>query len=284
MSIKPFLLNSANVSVAQPNVMILNFPQKLTIQPDEEVALASCQIPYSWKNITSQFNNQSVSYYWASDGSTNLVTFANVFFTTADICNYIRQIMVSNGHYLINSSGQNVYYFNLQSNYTIYGNTLTMTPLPSSLPVGWSYPSNWVGTLSVPHAVTPQLITGTNNFGALIGFANSTSFPSTPQTTTQLINSTLIPQLNPVIGCYITTNICNNPDTNTFGDVIYSFAPSVTFGQTINIVPPQLIFYKATSGFYSQLQVSFTDANHNPLGILDNNIIVSLLVRKKPSI
>lgn len=261
--------------------MTLNFPQKMEIGDDQEVALLNCFIPYSWFNLTPTFANQSVSYFWPPSGTTHLVTFPTAYFLTTDISSYIQQVMVANGHYLINNLGANVYYLSIVSNYTIYGNSLIVTVLPSSLPVGWTLPAGFSGTLSAPNARTPQLIFNNSNFGALIGFAKTTSYPATPQTTTQIINSPLIPQLSPVIGCFITTNLVNAPNFNTFGDVIYAFTPTVQFGQTITIEPTQSIWYPCTGGSYDQLQVVFTDSLHNPLGVSDSNIVCTLMIRQR---
>ncbi len=284
--ITTFILNSGNVNPNNKNQMILNFPQKLQIFEGAQVALLNTFINYSWFNLTPAFNNQSVSYYWPPSQTTHLITFPTAFFLTSDINAYIQENMVANGDYLIDQNGANVYYMSLVTNYTIYGNSLILTPLPSSLPAGWTLPSNFEGTLSAGNAVVPQLQFNNTNFGALIGFAQNTNYPSVVAppnsnlpTTLTIINSPLIPEITPVVGCFITTNLVNQPNYNQYGDVIYSFTPNVQFGSTIDIEPPQSIWFNATAGFYQSLVINFTDSLHNPLGINDTNMVVTLMLK-----
>jgi hypothetical protein len=259
--------------------MVLNFPQNLTIENDEEIAILNCFINYSWKNLTTFYNNNSVQYTWPATGATlYTVNFGDVFLLVSDISNYIQQVMFNNGHYLVNSNGQNVYYMNLVTNYTIYGITLTTTVLPSSLPSGWTNPASV--PLSVPNALTPQLVIGVNNFASLTGFNKSTSYPTTAQAVTTQINSPSIPKLSPSTGCFITCNLVNSPNYNTYGNVIHAFTPNVTFGSQIIIQPTQSIWYRAIGGQYNNLTINFTDGKLNPLGVLDSDIVLTLMLRK----
>src|SRR5665647_3335235 len=112
-SIKPIILNSSNITAGNNNVMTLNFPQRMMVADDEEVALGSCFIPYSWPNITTTLNNTSFSYTWPSTGATKYnvdmigTNPSGVYFMIADINNYLKGIMKLNGHYLVDSNGVN---------------------------------------------------------------------------------------------------------------------------------------------------------------------------------
>jgi hypothetical protein len=61
---------------------------------------------------------------------------------------------MTNGLYLVNGSGQNVYFFSIQYNSYQYGNQIKTTLVPSSLPSGFTAPSNWVGFPSVSRTPT----------------------------------------------------------------------------------------------------------------------------------
>ena len=277
MSVKSIILNQSNITT-QNNVMQLHFPQQMTLSENMEISLLNCYINYSWFNITTAYDNRTVSYYWPPDNSTNLVTFGQVFFLVSDISNYLQAIMLANGHYLVDDNGENVFYFEIQTNYTVYGTTATFTPLPSSLPVGWSNPAGVA--LSVPNARTPQLVIGSNNFGNLIGFAKNTSYPATPQTIVTQINSPIIPQISPTSACLIACNMVNSPNWNQFGNIIASFSPTAAFGSQINLEPPQSIWYKCMGGNYPLLQITFYDNHLNALGINDTNIVLTLMIRE----
>lgn len=276
----PIILKEANVVQTQPNVLRLSFAQSLTLSANSEIALLKCIIPYSWFNMTTAYNNRTVSYYWPTDDSTNVVTFPEGYFLISDISNYIQQIMLANGHYLVDDNGANVFYFQIQPNYTIYGATCTFTVLPSSLPTGWSNPASL--DLSVPNARTPQLIFGSNNFNLLIGFNKSTSYPTTPQTSTTLINSPNIPKASPTSSVMIACNMVSAPSYNTYGNIIDIFTPEVLFGQQCVIQPPQLIWYKCMGGLYPSIDITFYDQDLVPLAIKDTQITVSVMIRQAP--
>ncbi len=65
--------------------------------------------------------------------------------------------------YRVNRSGQNVHYVSIQYNSHQYGNQTITDPMRSSLPSGFTAPSNWVEFPSVSR--TPSLEILNNNFG-----------------------------------------------------------------------------------------------------------------------
>ena len=89
--------------------------------------------------------------------------------------------MISNGYYLINGSGQNVYYFTMQYNSYQYGNQLLAYTVPTALPSGHSLPSGYTtGTIfgnGFPTVSrTPFITILNNNFGTFLGYTTG-SYP-----------------------------------------------------------------------------------------------------------
>ena len=66
--------------------------------------------------------------------------------------------MISYGYYLINGSGQNVYYYSIQYNSYQYGNQVLAYTVPTSLPSGYSAPSHWAGYPSVSRIPLSQYL------------------------------------------------------------------------------------------------------------------------------
>ncbi len=281
MSAKPIILTGANIQSTSPNTMTLKPGQKIQIGNDEELALINCFINYSWFNISSFNNNNTVGYTFPTSGSTVYpVNFGNVFLLVSDVSSYIQQVMIANGHYLINNVGEIITYFSVQTNYSNYGVTITFTPLPATLPTGWSNPAGL--TLSSGNAKTPQLVFNSAGFADILGFNQSTSVPATPASTTVLVNNIKTPQLTPTAANFITCNLVNDPNYNTYGNVIHTFTPNVTFGAQIIIEPSQLMWYHCTGGIYDTIQIKFYDGNFAPLQINDKNIILQIAIRKIP--
>ena len=104
------VLNSANAYGSQNNTFKYDFIQgNFNIPPDSEVMVANAQIPYSFYNITSAYNNNAftLSFPTASATYTTFnITIPDGFYTTTSLNYYIQQFCISNGLYLINSTGQ----------------------------------------------------------------------------------------------------------------------------------------------------------------------------------
>ena len=66
---------------------------------------------------------------------------------------------------------------------------------------------------------------------------------------------------------------CNIVNNNYQQDsvVLYTFAPSISFGQLLGISPKNFIFLKTLNSEFSYIEVCFTDQNSKPLEIEDKN-------------
>ena len=112
------VINSGNLSNPNTNgTYTYNFiGGGFTIDNDMEVMLSSAQIPYSIFNITSAYNNNKFTLAFptgAAAGSyTNFnITIPDGFYTIEDFNTYMQQFAITNGLYLIDANGNNVYYY-----------------------------------------------------------------------------------------------------------------------------------------------------------------------------
>ena len=96
--------------------------------------------------------------------------------------------MISNGYYLINSTGQYVYYYTIQYNTYQYGNQVLAYAVPTSLPTGKTAPSNWAGYPTVSR--TPYITVTSNNFGTFLGFTAG-NYPAAGTTSSFSANSSI---------------------------------------------------------------------------------------------
>ena len=120
------VLNSQNVIGTGNNSYKYDFIKgNFTIPENSEVMVANVQLPYSFYNITSAYNNNQFKLYFPTGSSTNntyTITIPDGFYTTTSLNFYLQQFCITNGLYLVNGSGQNVYYFSIQYNSYQYGN------------------------------------------------------------------------------------------------------------------------------------------------------------------
>ena len=245
-----------------------------------KVALSNVSLFYSWFNITSAFNNNSFSFSWTKGvGTVNYtVTIPDGYYSIADLNTYLQSYCITNGLYLVDGSGNYVYYIEFQENSTYYAVQLNCYPVPSALPVGYTNPA---GLVLPAVDSTPQVtIPSTNNFGTLIGF-NAQTFPTAVQATTQSKTSDVTPQVNPVENVIVRCNLVNNNISNP-SDVLYSFnASGAGFGGLVNSQPYEYLYLDVTQGYYSQIEIQFVDQEYRSININDPSIIVQLAFKEK---
>ena len=267
-------LSQGNSTFPFVNKMRLSLPYPAEIK-DCEVALSSCFIYYSWVNVSaSSYANNTLSYVF--NGSNFNISLPSGFYSISDINGFIQLQMFNNGHYLLDSNGNPVYYISLVTNLVYYAVTLTCSPIPTVLPTGWTN----------PHAITlsgncPLLIINNVNFGILIGFSPA-SYPAITQNTVYNANGNITAQISPVTSVNIGVNLVNNSKFNSIApQTIYTFSPNVGYSSQVIIEPKNLLFYRCIDQTYPYIEISFIDQLGLPMGLIDQNIVCSLIVRSR---
>src|SRR6185312_12350443 len=269
----PITLSSYNT--VNPANNVLNLPLSTPYNSrNEEVCLSTLLLYYSWRNITAAYGNNTFSYIF--NGVTTAVTLTDGNYSAGDMSNALQQEMQALGQYLLDSNGNPVYYLSLQTNPTYYAISIISTPVPTILPSGWSNPNSISLTGN-----TPQFIVNNSLFGNLIGFSIGT-YPATPQTVVTQSLSNKVPVINPVTSVNLSCNLVNNTAFNSYSQSIYTFNyGNISYGQQITIQPPYPFFYRVSDSQYQNITLTFTDENNAPLQIIDPNITVTLVIRKR---
>jgi len=286
---RPLILNSNNVVPNGFNdTYLYRFPNGSVTFDKDTVAIGSISVYYSWYNITSLttgagYNNNVFQYVWysAAPPVTVTVTLPDGAYEIEDLNAYLQFVMVSNSHYLVNGSGNFVYFLELVANTTFGKVQLNSYPIPTALPGGWAAPVGWPGFPGV--ATTPQIIILpplTNNFGRVIGY-NAGTYPPVVQPTSYSALSQNPPQITDINSIIVSCNLLNNkysiPNT-----LLYSFAPELgNFGSLIVEKPPELQFCDIQDGSYTFIEVEFRDQNLNRIQIQDPNLVIVLVIAKK---
>jgi hypothetical protein len=261
------------------NRLVYQFQQGGVSFQNNEIALGTLQLYYSWFNITSAYRNNQYSYTWI-DGTTVNVTMPDGNYSVIELNAYLENIMVQNNHYLINTTtGDFVYYLQLQVNATYYAVQLNSYPVPSALPTGYALPAGATWVLPAV-ASTPQFTVLANGFRDIIGF-NAGTYPAVVQSTTYSILSVIAPQVNPVSSLQINCSIATNPYSSQ-SRVIYSTGiPDTIFGGQINISTPEYAFTRLVDGTYNLFEISITDQNNRPIVFQDPQISLMLIIRSR---
>jgi hypothetical protein len=263
------VLNSTNiVQDGQNNKLVYKFPNSVNLK-DKYVAISNISLYYSWFNITSAFNNNYFTYAWTSGttSTTYIVTFPDGAYNITDINNFFQYTCIANGTYWINTtSGDYVYPAEFLLDVSRYAVQINTYLIPTSLPVGYSIPSNFVGwpgtqrniVIILPLNINKLLGYGTNfttdgNFNNA-SVITTTSFVSKNSVGTISYLSTIAPNIQPNNNVLFSLSGINNPYTQP-SSIIFSMNPSVSFGSLISINPPNFMWNKFIDGTYNELRL-----------------------------
>ena len=297
------VLNASNIEQnGKNNTLIYNFPNSVILK-DKYIAVSQIIMYYSWFNITTLYQNNIITYTWTVGAVTTTYTIniPNGLYDIKDINAYCQWVMINNGTYLINSSGDNVYYFEIIVNANRYAIQLNTFQVPTAKPVGYSEPTNWVGypaqtfnpVVSFPQNI--YQIVGYNPVGGVYFSSNNNVNnayvpPVTPTaddyyvakdgvgTLSYLSNTS--PNVQPNSSIYLSISNINNPYSQP-SSIIYSITPSVAIGEQVVETPPNFMWNKMIDGTYNQLRVQFLGIDKQPLTIADPNMTIMLTIRDK---
>lgn len=282
------VLNSNNVIGTNNSTYEYKFIQGAFKAKNNEIAVSSLTIPYSWFNISSFYNNKtfSLTFPYLATTTTLNITLPDGFYTVTDLNNYIQLQCINNGLYLINS-GQYVYFIDLATNYTYYSNQFIFTLVPTALvgayaayslpPFGfWSATAgNGLPTVSTTPYVT---LASVGSIGDIIGFTSGT-YPTGPYTTNQSSSSNKIPNATAVNGLILRCNLINNSIAMP-SDIADSFPINSTFGTNITYTPSFPKFVSIKDGTYNSMIITLVDQNYNTIIARDPNILITLSIRQ----
>lgn len=276
-------LNSSNVVSGSNNTSYkYNFLGGNFKAENYEICIGNATIPYAWYNISSYYANNTFSITFPTTASlttTVAVTLPDGFYSVTDLQNYIQQICIQNGFYLIDGAGNFVFYTYLTYSTTYYKVQLVQTVVPNSLPSGFTTPSNWQGFNAL--ARTPTLIlAASGSIAPIIGFAPSTTYPATPSATSVNFLSTVTPVGSTVNSLVVRCSLVNN-NVVIPSDIMDGISINSTFGSNIVYDPTFEKWVEMKDGVYNSLILTFVDQNLNSFSSVDPNVAITLLIRKR---
>lgn len=296
--VKPVILRQADY--VDQSTYEYKFPRgSVKIADGDKVALAQCSLYYSFYNITTTYGNNSFTYYWwdaahpygvIDPGNTYSVTFPDGFYTlnlpisVGNTWNeFFQKAMIANNTYLLDATGEYVFYFEILWNNTYGRAQIISYPIPTVLPAGWSLPPG--ATWALPAAATcPVLnIPTTNQVGNLLGFAPGL-YPSANLSATYSVlgiqETNFFPVSSVIVSCSLLKNLYSIPPTNLYTIPIQN----TTFGFPITVNLGEYAYVDLVAGIYDSFQIRFLDQNYNPLQLTDKDVIIYLLFETKSAL
>ena len=290
---RTIVLNRSNlVQDGDNNKMIYQFPGSVEFK-DSFVALSQVSMYYSWFNISSRYNNNIIQYVWTDATTTTTfdVVIPDGLYEVSRLNELLQFSMIQNGHYLINSANENVYYLELIVNPSRYAVQINTFLVPTSLPTGFSEPASWVGY--APATFNPQIILPAKvneilgydvNFTSNANTGNAYVPPANDAYVSKLANGTIsyistsAPDIQPNSSILVSLSGIDNKYANPTS-VIYSIVPSVAIGALINEKP--YAWNRLLPGTYNQLRLTILGTNLQPIKINDPAMTILLVIKDK---
>lgn len=272
------------------NKFVYKFPNSVQFK-NNSIAVSSVSMYYSWFNISSSIGNNTFSYTWTSGTTTTTYTIVipNGLYEISSINSYLQYCMINNGTYLVSGSN-NIYYAEFVLNPTRYAVQINTYLVPTSLPSGYTEPSNWAGYPTQtfnPIITIPALFN--NIVGYVAGFAtnNNVNNAYTPPTSNYISKtssgtlsylSTTAPNVQPNSSLYVSMSNINNQYSSP-SSIIYAIVPTVAAGEIILERPPQFMWNKLIDGTYNEFRLTILGSDYKDIQINDPSITILLSIK-----
>lgn len=266
---------ASGTAFTSPNMFETRFPASGFRTGKDEVALKSLTLQYSWDNVSAAKGNNAFSYIWG--GVTYPVVLGDGIWSYTNIQEYFEQVMRQNGHYLVDADGEPVYYIQMALNDVLYCISLTVTPVPSVLPTGYTNPAGVTLSGNTPQLVIPA------SFSSLTGFAAAT-YPAAVQTSVYQVNSG-IPQISDVSSLNLLCNLVDNSGFSLSPNILANFVkPSGQgAGTLITVQPSNLDWVPIQSGQnFPSIILELVDQLRRPVTLRDTaGFVATLAIRRR---
>jgi hypothetical protein len=286
------VLNTNNILPdGKNNTLVYRFPNSVVFK-EKYIAVSSIQMYYSWFNITSEYQNNIIQYIWINNlgvQTTYTINIPSGLYEISTLNQLLQFEFIANGHYLVNGSGQNVYYAEIILNPSRYAVQINTFLVPTALPVGWTNPA---GLLFPPQTFNPSIILPANInkiLGFVAGFTtdlniNNAFIPPVSPYVDKLANGTLsyistsAPNVQPNNSVIINISNIDNQYAQPTGSC-YTIVPSVGIGEVINEKPVNYIWNKLIPGTYNEIAVQLLGNDLRPIRIQDPSMTFVFVIK-----
>ncbi|KAE9188998.1 hypothetical protein PF005_g19831 [Phytophthora fragariae] len=251
---------------------------------DTQMAIQSISLYASDFNIDGlAFGNTSFKIEVPTAGTTSTisVTLSDGWYSYADINRNIQTALVSAGAYLIDGSGNNVYFIQLEENSTYYACQVDCSPTPTAIgtytrPASGLYSAGGTGLPTTTRV--PRLNIDNAAFGSVLGFTTGT-YPAASSTTAVSLLSNTIPQVHPSSSYIVRCDIIKN-DYVVTGDILAAFdRGGASIGQIVRYQPSNYAWVAVHNGPRSTITIRIYNQNDQPVHFRDKSVSTMLLFK-----
>jgi hypothetical protein len=272
------VLNSSNYD-STTGLLTYNFPFRQQFK-GKGIGIQNLCMYNSTPNITPAYGNNTITlvYPFSTGNVTYNFTIPTGYYSMSDLNYFLQSQMIANNLYMINGSGQYVYFVEIVANSTQYAGQMNFYPLPTSAQattLGYTLP---VGQSLYGLGNVPQL-TITSAFGNLIGLNAGTYGSGTANI--QYV-STKCPIISPVNAYVLTCNLVNNVGLSNPSNVLGIVPINAQYGGLITLNVNSICYQHVANNSYANIQIGFLDQNLNKITPYDADVIISLSLIDMP--
>lgn len=261
-----------------------------------DVAIGNGFVYYSWYNISAAQGNNSFQLIIPNSGTTTTVTYTipDGAYNISTLNSWLEQQLVTGGYYLRYAGDAtnvttgavrqaNIYPCKFQVNPATYSVQFIAISLPRTADLVAPTFNGYVsGGFTLPTSANKSaqlIVSATNSFGSIIGYAAST-FGSGTASSTEYTESTLIPNVNRISSVEMRLSCVSNIISQN-SQLLHVFTnKDARLGEIIDISPVQLSFIPCV-GQHRNLTLTFYDQTGRALNMLDHNIVIKLVFKPK---
>ncbi|GMF14451.1 unnamed protein product [Phytophthora lilii] len=237
----------------------------------------------------AQFWNKTFKIEVPTAGTTSTVSVSlpDGLYSYSDINRSIQTALVNAGGYLINPSGENVFYIQLTENSVYYAAQFDFSATPTTLPTAggtWARPASGPyssGGTGLPTTTrVPRLIIDNAAFGKVVGLTTGT-YPSASATVSSAQLSNTIPQIHPTSSYIVRCDLIKNEYVAS-GDILSAFdRGDAQVGQLISYKPSQYAWMNCINGSRTSITITIYNQNDQRVKFRDTLVSSMLLLRPK---
>lgn len=289
---RTIVLNRSNlIQDGDNNKLVYQFPGSVSFT-NSYLALSQLSMYYSWFNIAAQYNNNTIQYTWTNlaVSTTFTVTIPDGLYEVSKLNEFLQFSFIANGHYLVNTAGENVYYAELIVNPSRYAVQINTFLFPTALPALWTNPAAIVFPTQTfnPEIILPARIN--EILGFIVNFTTDNNVnnafvpPAGDDKVAKLANgtisyiSTTSPDLQPNSSILVSVSNIDNKYSQP-SSIIYSIVPSVAIGGLINDKVPNFAWNRLIPGTYNNLRLTLLGTNLQPIKINDPAMTFILVIK-----
>ncbi len=280
-----------------------------------DAPLANNTLKIWWPELTTEYDGTDLVPIQPATELT--ITIPNGIYEVSDINAYLQHWSIENNLYLINDeTDEYVYFIQLQTNvsrYAIQFNSFSLPkhdqndPSSGNETTGYSQPPNGFGygplLPNVPQRSANQPLSGGGlptdtgsapgwvfpaNFNKYAGFPANyaqppagnyfTGLTAFPTGNTSFL-STITPEVNPDPVIFLNCNLVQNK-FSTPSTFLFPIPAKGAIASLLNVEVSEFAWNKMIPGNFNELRLFFTNAQGQPIKILDPNIIVTLVIKE----